>query len=221
MATEVVLQAACVVVSAPAETTLEDTPGVNAVMLVAVFAVMVAAAPPIVTPVAADKFVPVMVTAVPPAIGPDVGLSPVTVGAAAYVYPPVRVALPPAVVTSTVAVPADPAGVTAVRLLPSAATTTFVAALPPRVTPVAPVRLLPVIITFWPPASGPLAGMRLLMLGPTTGATEFEADEAGPVPALFVAVTVNVYAVPFVNCVTAIGLDGPVPVKPPGDEVTV
>ena len=85
LATEVVLQAECVVVSAPAETTpaettLDDTSGVNAVMLVAVFEVMLAATPTIVTAVAADKFVPVIVTAVPPAIGPEAGLTDVIVG---------------------------------------------------------------------------------------------------------------------------------------------
>jgi hypothetical protein len=46
------------------------------------------------------------------------------------------------------------------------------------------------------------------------------ADAAeGPIP--FVATTVNVYAVPFVNPVTAIGLVVPVPVSPPGLDVTL
>jgi hypothetical protein len=38
---------------------------------------------------------------------------------------------------------------------------------------------------------------------------------------VFVAVTVNVYAVPFVRPVTEIGLVGPVAVIPPGSDVTV
>ena len=53
------------------------------------------------------------------------------------------------------------------------------------------------------------------------GVTEFDAADAAPVPALFVAVTVKVYAVPLVNPVTVMGLDVPVPVNPPGLEVTV
>lgn len=44
---------------------------------------------------------------------------------------------------------------------------------------------------------------------------------AGPVPATFVAVTVNVYEVPIVKPLTVIGEDAPEPVRPPGLEVTV
>jgi len=51
--------------------------------------------------------------------------------------------------------------------------------------------------------------------------TEFDAAEGRPVPALFVAVTVKVYAVPLASPVTVIGDAGPVAVTPPGDEVTV
>ena len=40
-------------------------------------------------------------------------------------------------------------------------------------------------------------------------------------PLAFVAVTVNVYAVPPVNPETVIGDDEPVPVNPPGELVTV
>ena len=57
--------------------------------------------------------------------------------------------------------------------------------------------------------------------GADAGVTEFDAADAAPVPALFVAVTVKVYAVPLVNPVTVMGLDVPVPVNPPGLEVTV
>jgi hypothetical protein len=56
--------------------------------------------------------------------------------------------------------------------------------------------------------------------GTVVGVTEFEAELAGPGPLAFVAVTVKVYEVlesPF----TIIGLAEPVPVKPPGSEVTV
>jgi hypothetical protein len=47
------------------------------------------------------------------------------------------------------------------------------------------------------------------------------AADAGPVPAAFVAVTVNVYAVPLVNPDTVTGLPAPDPITPPGLEVTV
>jgi hypothetical protein len=47
-----------------------------------------------------------------------------------------------------------------------------------------------------------------------------DAADAVDVPLTLVAVTVNVYAVPFVNPVTVIGED-PVPVSPPGDDVAV
>ena len=53
------------------------------------------------------------------------------------------------------------------------------------------------------------------------GVTEFEADEALPVPAELVAVTVKVYAVPLVNPVTTHGEAAQVPVRPPGLEVAV
>jgi hypothetical protein len=57
--------------------------------------------------------------------------------------------------------------------------------------------------------------------GSVRGVTALDVDEAGPVPARFDAVTVNVYAVPFVRPLTTIGLDGPVAVLPPGEAVSV
>ena len=57
--------------------------------------------------------------------------------------------------------------------------------------------------------------------GVVAGVTLFEADEADPVPTAFVAVTVNVYAVPLVRPITVIGDEPPAPVNPPGLEVTV
>jgi len=49
----------------------------------------------------------------------------------------------------------------------------------------------------------------------------FDALDASEVPYVLVAVTVNVYAVSDCNPVTVIGEDDPVPVYPPGEEVTV
>ena len=48
-----------------------------------------------------------------------------------------------------------------------------------------------------------------------------EAEDAAPVPLALVAVTVNVYAVFDARPVTVTGDDAPVPVNPPGLEVTV
>jgi hypothetical protein len=57
--------------------------------------------------------------------------------------------------------------------------------------------------------------------GTVAGVTAEEAEEAEPVPTLLVAVTVKVYDVPLVRPETTIGEVAPVPVKPPGLEVTV
>jgi hypothetical protein len=54
-----------------------------------------------------------------------------------------------------------------------------------------------------------------------TGVTELLAELAGLVPAIFVAVTVNVYVVPPINPSTVIGDDAPVPVSPPVLDVTL
>jgi hypothetical protein len=57
-------------------------------------------------------------------------------------------------------------------------------------------------------------GKAFVVIGP-------DAVELTDVPDEFVALTVNVYAVFPVNPVTVIGDDAPVPVKPPGELVTV
>jgi hypothetical protein len=53
------------------------------------------------------------------------------------------------------------------------------------------------------------------------GVTLFDAALDGPVPAPFVAVTVNVYAMFVVSPETVIGEAAPVAVRPPGEDVTV
>ena len=68
-------------------------------------------------------------------------------------------------VTSTLAVPALPAGVVAVIEV-ELTTFTAVAAVPPIVTAVAPVRSVPVIVTDCPPASGPDNGLIAVAVGP-------------------------------------------------------
>jgi hypothetical protein len=54
---------------------------------------LVAAVPPKVTAAPDAKFVPVMVTPVPPVVGPLFGLRLVTVGCPIYVNPPARLPL--------------------------------------------------------------------------------------------------------------------------------
>lgn len=64
-------------------------------------------------------------------------------------------------------------------------------------------------------------GSAKVMVWGEAGVTELDAAEALPVPALLVAVTVNVYVTPFVRPVTVIGELEPVLVAPNGFEVTV
>jgi hypothetical protein len=59
--------------------------------------------------------------------------------------------------------------------------------------------------------------------GTAAGVTAFEAVDAGPVPNEVVAVTVNVYDVPFVRpfTVAVVALPATRAVRLPGDEITV
>jgi hypothetical protein len=59
--------------------------------------------------------------------------------------------------------------------------------------------------------------------GTVAGVTPFDAADAGPVPIAFVAVTVNVYVVPFARPVTSMDVQGAVhvPVIVPGEDVAV
>jgi hypothetical protein len=125
----------------------------------------VADEPPNVTVAPAAKFVPVMVTAVPPNVVPLPGLTPVTVGCAAYVYPPARLPLSPLLfVTVTETAPALPAGVTAVIVV-LFETTTFVAGETPNVTVAPAAKFVPVIVTAVPPATVPLPGLTPVTVG--------------------------------------------------------
>jgi hypothetical protein len=71
----------------------------------------------------------------------------------------------------------------------------------------------------WPSPRTPLTPVGAP--GNVAGVTPDDAALAGPVPTSFVAVTVNVYAVPLVNPVTTSGLAAPVAVAPSGAAVTV
>jgi len=65
------------------------------------------------------------------------------------------------------------------------------------------------------------AVLSILVQVARTGVTLLLAAEAGPVPCVLVAVTVNVYAVPLVRPVTTIGEDEPDALMLPGEDVTV
>jgi hypothetical protein len=120
---------------------------------------------PKVTPVAPARSVPVILTRVPPAAGPDTGEMSVTTGGAAYVYGAGMVAEPPGVVTVTVTGPAAWAGVTAVIAVGS--TYAAVTAVVSKVTVVVPVltKPVPVMVTVSPPAAGPASGVMPVAAG--------------------------------------------------------
>jgi hypothetical protein len=144
----------------------------------------VAAVAPNVTVAPAAKFVPVIVTAVPPATAPLLGLTLLTVGAATYVNPLARLPLcPPEFVTVTVTVPALPAGAVAVIDV-LFTTTTLVAAALPNVTVAPATKFVPVIVTAVPPAVVPLFGLTLLTVGtgPETAENVAICMTQGPAP---------------------------------------
>ena len=143
-------------------TSCELPAGEVAVIDVAEFTVTAVAAPPpndTVSPAA--KFDPVIVTAVPPATGPETGETPPTAGTpagAAYVNWSAGPAalVPPGPVTSTSTVP-EPAGEVAV--IDDAEFTVTPAAAPPPNDTVSPAaKPDPVTVTAVPPAAAPDAG---------------------------------------------------------------
>ena len=133
----------------------------------------VAAVPPNATVQPAAKLLPVSVTTVPPAVGPEFGLTLVSDGAAPmYVKPLASVeACPSGLVTVTETGPIVPAGVVQVIWVVDP-TTTLPAAAPPNVTVVVPVvwKLLPVSVTAVLPLVDPLAGETLPSDGGATAA---------------------------------------------------
>src|SRR5438876_7403255 len=141
--------------------------GVVAVIWVALTTLTpVAALPPTVTVAVASKPLPVMVIAVPPAAGPEVGLTALTVGDAMYVnWSPGFAALGcPLTVTTTSNVPAPCAGVVAVSWV--ALTTLMpIAAVPPTVTVALALNPVPVTVIAVPPAVDPEVGLTALTVG--------------------------------------------------------
>jgi hypothetical protein len=152
---------------------------------------LVAPVPPNVTADAPVKFVPLTVTVVPPAAGPSLGLTPLTLGGGTKLkWSDVVVALvPPAVVTVTSTTPV-PAGETAVIEL-AELTAKLAALVAPNLTALAPVKPLPLTVTVVPPASGPAFGPT----PPTVGGGRYvnrSAEVGALVPPAVVTVTSTV-----------------------------
>jgi hypothetical protein len=136
-------------------------------MVVELLTVKLAAAAPKFTAVEPVKLVPVIVTGVAVVLGPELGLTPVTVGAGGTVYVNWSAALvalvPPGVVTVTSTVPIVPAGAVAVMLV--GLLTVKVAAVAPKSTAVAPANPLPPTVTDVVPVLGPEVGLRPVTVG--------------------------------------------------------
>src|SRR5258708_20924111 len=140
--------------------------GEVAVIWVALLTVKEAAALlPNLTAVAPEKLVPVMVTLLPPDVGPVFGLTLVTVRAGTQLNSSLQImSLVPSSLdtnTSTVPTPAGEVAVIWVALL----TVKEAAALLPKLTAVAPEKLVPVMVTLVPPDVGPVFGLTLVTVG--------------------------------------------------------
>ena len=143
------------------------TAGVVTVTDVAVTVPKVPATPPKVTEVVPVKLVPVIVTVVPPAVGPDDGEISAIVGEEVYVKPFVFFTEPPELVSTTSLSPSVPAGVTTVTDV-ALTLVIEVPATPPKVTADVPVKLVPVIVTVVPPEAGPDDGVIAVIFGLAT-----------------------------------------------------
>jgi len=138
------------------------------VMLVALIVETVSAEPPNATVAPVWNPVPATVTEVPPAVGPLVGVTEVTVGAGAtYVKQPLHVPLwVSTFVTVTFTAPAACAAVAPVMLVALIVET--VSAEPPKDTVAAAWKPVPAIVTEVPPAVGPLVGVTPVTVGAAT-----------------------------------------------------
>ena len=144
--------------------------GAVAVIWVAELTVkLVAATDPNCTELTEAKLVPLITTEVPPVEGPEIGVTPVTVGGplmSAYVNRSAVVMglVPPGVVTWTSTVPARPAG--AVTVIDVALKAVTLPAVAPKLTTGVPgVKLDPPMVTTVPPAVGPVFGVTEVTVG--------------------------------------------------------
>ena len=152
---------------------------------------LLAASTPKSTAVAPVKPVPVIVTDVPPAKGPFVGLIPVTAGAATYLNWSADdgANAPSAVTTVTSTVPV-PTGLVA-TIWVSELTVKLLAASAPKSTAVAPVKPVPVIVTDVPPAKGPFVGLIPVTAGAATY-LNWSADDVADASSAVTTVTSTV-----------------------------
>jgi hypothetical protein len=122
-----------------------------------------------VVPLEMKKLVPVIVTAVPPAVGPDAGVTPVTVGGGGTTYVNAFANVPLCVsgfVTVTLTGPAACAGVFEVKILVLLTTVMMPVTTMPSILTVAPAaKPVPVIVSAVPPAIGPDVGATLVTVG--------------------------------------------------------
>jgi hypothetical protein len=97
-------------------------------------------------------------------------LRPVTTGADTYVYWSATEVgdVPPGVVTVTSVNPAVPVGQLTTIVVAVSLPGTIVAAVVPKSTNEALESAVPVIVTFWPPVSGPCDGLTLVIVGIAT-----------------------------------------------------
>ncbi len=141
--------------------------GVTAVNVVGLSTVTpVAAFGPTCRVVGAKKPEPTTMIVVPPAIGPWLGPTDVTLGGATYMKAFGMLAVPAGTVTETVFSPAVPGGVRA-RMMVGDTTTVPVAATPPTCTVAGVTKPLPVIVMAVLPPTGPWLGLTEVIVGPT------------------------------------------------------
>jgi hypothetical protein len=135
------------------------------------------------TTVAPVKPVPVTVTGVPPVVGPELGLTAVTVGTGGglkvnWSGGAFTTEVPPGVVTVTSTVAAASAG-EVMEIEVEELTTRPVPGVVPNFTTVAPVKPVPVTVTGVPPVVGPDVGLTAVTVG-TGGGAPFEALSSTP-----------------------------------------
>src|SRR5207248_2551462 len=147
--------------------------GTVAWIAVAEVTVKLALVPLNATALAPVKPVPLIVTLVP--TGPLVGEKLAIVGALTTVNEPALVAVPPGVVTLS-GPEVAPAGT--VAWIAVAEVTVKLALVPLNATALAPVKLVPLMVTLVP--TGPLAGEKLVIVGPLTTVNELELVAVPP-----------------------------------------
>ena len=143
-----------------------------------------------------EKPVPVMIITVPPVVGPESGLRPVTVGwegrKVNLSSAPVAL-LPPVVVTVTSTSPGADSGARAVIEEPEC-TVKDDAGTVPKSTAVVPVRFSPEMVTRVPPVDGPEAGLMPVMVGGGTMKVKSATELVGLDPPGVVTMTSTVPA---------------------------